>query len=81
MSKNRKSFFYVLQVPKGSGKKRRVSSRVYRIKRNHPEFLGVVEFKKRALLKHKTIVRTFLIQNGHINREHLPERDYLLSAA
>lgn len=80
MSKNRKAFFYVLQFGKHPENKDKVIARIYRLKRNKPVFLGFVEYKKGDYEQHKIQVQNYLKNHGHICRNHVAEKDFMLEA-
>lgn len=69
MSKNRKTFIYVLQFGKDTG------ARIYRIMKNKPVFLGFVSYR---CPYHLTHIQKWLIEKGHIRHTHESGTDYCL---
>lgn len=88
MSKNRKSFIFVIKIDKVND---RVSLRISRIKINRPEFVGCPEMEgrahkfcalsggqKKALLK--LTAKNFLVRARQIKENSIEGEDYLLEA-
>lgn len=72
MSKNRKSYVYVMQIEEKS-----VLARIYRIKRNRPVFIGAAACADRDFSGR---VERFLLKRRHISSGHRPGRDFYLES-
>lgn len=88
MSKNRKSFIYIIKIDKVADK---ISLRVYRIMRNKPHLIGnpemdgtaskfcaLFERQKKGLLR--LLAKDFLIRTKQIKEGYIEGKDYLLEA-
>lgn len=75
MTKDRKTFMAIVQA---KGKK--VRARVYRIKKNKPEYLGLVKFGKmfKSQIERDYAVIEFLKYNGHVRPGHSVGVEFLL---
>jgi hypothetical protein len=72
MSKNRKSYVYVLQIEGKSA-----LARVYRIKRNQAVFIGAAACPDKDFSGR---VERFLLKRRHISSGHRPGRDFFLES-
>lgn len=71
MSKNKKTFIYIVQSGKSAG------ARIYRVMRNKPVLLGFAGYRCTA---HQEHVKKWLIRKGYISPHHQLGENYSLKA-